>query len=105
MAEHQIIRTPGGEELVLLPRAEYEALIRAAEDAAEDAADIAMYDRRKADPSGSAPLPAEISAAMLKGASMLKACRMYRGMNQTDLARKTGLAQGFLSDPKTDAAR
>jgi hypothetical protein len=38
MTGPQIIRTPGGEELVVLPRAEYEALVERADHDAEDAA-------------------------------------------------------------------
>lgn len=44
----QIIRTPNGEELVVLPRADYEALVERAERADEDADDVAIYDARKA---------------------------------------------------------
>jgi PHD/YefM family antitoxin component YafN of YafNO toxin-antitoxin module len=49
MSAPQIIRTPSGEELVVLPRAEYEALLERADHAAEDAGDVAIYDARKAE--------------------------------------------------------
>jgi PHD/YefM family antitoxin component YafN of YafNO toxin-antitoxin module len=49
MSGPQIIRTPGGEELVVLPRAEYEALLERADREAEDAEDVAIYDARKAE--------------------------------------------------------
>ena len=49
MSGPQIIRTPSGEELVVLPRAEYEALIEHAGHDAEDADDVAIYDARKAE--------------------------------------------------------
>jgi hypothetical protein len=49
MSKPQIIRTPGGEELVVLPRAEYEALIERADHDAEDAEDVAIDDARKAE--------------------------------------------------------
>jgi PHD/YefM family antitoxin component YafN of YafNO toxin-antitoxin module len=45
----QIIRTPHGEELVVLPRADYEALVERADHEAEDAEDVAIYDARKAE--------------------------------------------------------
>jgi hypothetical protein len=68
MSGPQIIRTPGGEELVVLPRAEYEALLERAGDAAEDADDIAIYDARKAElAKGGVALPPEVSAAILRG--------------------------------------
>ena len=40
MSAPQIIRTPNGEELVVLPRAEYEALLARADHEAEDADDL-----------------------------------------------------------------
>lgn len=98
MGEHHIIKTPGGEELVILARADYDALVRAAEEAEEDAADAAMYDRRKADADGARQLPAEVSDLILKGDRAVRAWRKYRKMSQTDLAEATGLAQGFVSD-------
>jgi PHD/YefM family antitoxin component YafN of YafNO toxin-antitoxin module len=49
MSGPQIIRTPSGEELVVLSRAEYEALLERADHAAEDADDVAIYDARKAE--------------------------------------------------------
>ena len=49
MSPPQIIRTPNGEELVVLPRAEYEALVERAAHDDEDAEDVAVYDARKAE--------------------------------------------------------
>ena len=73
----QTITTPGGEELVILPRMEYDALRAAAAGHEEDAADAAIYDARKADLARSfdARLPPEVSAAMMRGDSLLKALR------------------------------
>jgi hypothetical protein len=55
----------GGIELVILTRAEYDALVTAAAGAEEDAADVAIDDRRKVElenePSGL--LPAEVPSA------------------------------------------
>jgi len=68
------IRTPGGEELVVLPRAEYEALLARADREAEDADDVAIYDARKAElAQGGGVLPPEVGAAILRGESRLKA--------------------------------
>jgi hypothetical protein len=95
----QIIRTPGGEELVVLPRAEYELLLDRADHEAEDADDVAIYDIRKAElAAGGVTLPPEISAAILKGESRLKAIRNWRGETQLHLNSKTGIGQGYLSD-------
>ncbi|QLP98652.1 MAG: helix-turn-helix transcriptional regulator [Rhodoblastus sp.] len=98
-----MIKTPAGEELVILPRAEYDALVAAAADADEDAADAALFDARMADLAAGrdAALPPEVSAHILKGASLLTALRKARGMTQTELAERAGLGQGYLSDLET----
>ena len=98
MSAPQIIKTPAGEELVVLPKADYEALVHAADEAMEDAADIAIYDARRADPVAAAPLPADISMAILRGESRLRAVRKWRGLTQSELADRAGLTQGYLSD-------
>lgn len=94
----QFIKTPSGEEMAVLPRAEYEALLRAVAEAEEDAADIAAYDAAKADAAGSERLPFEVSQAVLKGTGLLKALRLWRGKGQVELAHEIATSQGFLSD-------
>jgi len=99
MRAPQIILTPGGEELVVLPRADYEALVARADHDAEDADDVAIYDARKAElAAGGVVLPAEVSAAILRGDSRLKAIRNWRGETQLHLNAITGIGQGYLSD-------
>jgi len=68
----------------------------AVDDEAEDAANIAMYDARKAELSP--VLPAEVSARMLRGESLLKAVRTWRGQTQHMVEQTTGIGQGYLSD-------
>jgi antitoxin component HigA of HigAB toxin-antitoxin module len=94
----QFITSPNGDELAVLPRSEYEALIEAAEAAAEDAADIAAYDAAMADPLGLEPLPAELSQLILKGNGVLKSIRLWRNLGQVELADAIGTSQGFISD-------
>jgi DNA-binding XRE family transcriptional regulator len=99
MSAPQIIRTPAGEELVVLPRAEYEALLERADQGAEDADDVAIYDSRKAElAAGGVVLPPEVSAAILRGETRLKAIRNWRDQTQLHLSFKTGISQGYLSD-------
>ena len=99
MTAPQIIRTPSGDELVVLPRAEYEALVEQAGREAEDADDVAIYDARKAElASGGVVLPPEVGAAILRGDSRLKAIRKWRDITQLQLEFKTGIGQGYLSD-------
>jgi DNA-binding XRE family transcriptional regulator len=86
----QFFTTPNGEELVIMPRADYE----------EDAADAAIYDACKAalvnDPNSI--LPAEASAFMLRGERLATAIRKWRGLTQQDVAAQLGMAQVTLSD-------
>jgi hypothetical protein len=100
MSGPQIIRTPGGEEMVVLSRAEYEALLARADHEAEDADDVAIYDVRKAElaAGGGAVLPPEVSAAILRVDSRLQAIRKWRDETQLHLEVKTGIGQGYLSD-------
>ena len=99
MSTPQIIRTAGGEELVVLPRAEYEALLGRTNQDAEDAEDVAIYDARKAElDAGGIVLPEAVSAAMLRGDSRLKAIRKWRDMTQLHIESKTDIGQGYLSD-------
>ena len=95
----QIIRTASGEELIVLPRAEYEALVVGFSQESEDAEDVAIYDARKAElKAGGVVLPAAVSAAMLRGESRLKAIRRWRDMTQLQIESKTNIGQGYLSD-------
>ena len=95
----QIIKTPKGEELVVLSRADYEALLQRADHDAEDADDIAIYDVRKAElVAGGVVLPEAVSAAMLRGESRLKAIRNWRDMTQLHVSMRTDIGQGYLSD-------
>lgn len=99
----QTITTPGGEELVVLPRDQYEALVSAALD--EDEADAALYRERKADLAAGRDqvLPPEVSAAVARGDRLLKAIRRWRGLTQADLANLSGLTQSYLSEIESGA--
>jgi hypothetical protein len=59
----------------------------------EDAADVAIYDTRKADLIAVEPLPVDISMAILRGESRLRAVRKWRGLTQSELAGRAGLTQ------------
>lgn len=99
MSKPQFLQTPLGEELVVLSREDYDALVAAAhDDDAEDDEDVALYVAAKADLAGSQPLPAAVSAAVLKGDGLLKAFRKHRGLTQVQLAEQANISQGFLSD-------
>lgn len=92
----RFFQTPGGEELAVLPKAEYEALAALAAESGEDAADVAMYDARKS--LNSPVLPSEVSALMLRGDNLLRAVRKWRGLTQQIVEARTSVGQGYLSD-------
>lgn len=96
----QMFTTPSGEEFVILPRADYEALVERANDdeEAEDAELIALADARMADATNSDRLPVEVSRLLLGGMSLLKALRQWRDIGQVKLAYDIETSQGFISD-------
>ncbi|WP_330083474.1 helix-turn-helix transcriptional regulator [Methylocystis iwaonis] len=88
---------------MVLPRAEYEALlVKKGElsEEEEEAADIAVFDQRMAEleENPEAALPREVNAALLRGATLVRALRDWRGVRQQELAAKAELGQGYLSD-------
>jgi DNA-binding XRE family transcriptional regulator len=91
----QTIKTASGEELVVLSRREYDALLAQLGD--EDAEDR-MTLLIAAEARGEAPLPASVSQAVLAGEGLLKSLRQWRGLTQAEVSKATGLAQGFLSE-------
>jgi antitoxin component HigA of HigAB toxin-antitoxin module len=94
----QIIKTPNGDEMVVIPKADYDELVRVADAAAEDAADVAAYDAAMAELSGLHPVPVEVSRLIMKGTALLKAYRLWRNLNQVELAERAGTSQGHISD-------
>jgi len=62
--KHTIITTPAGEELVLLSKADFDALV----EAAEDLADVAAFDAAVVDTENRELLSAENSAKALQRA-------------------------------------
>lgn len=91
----QIITTPNGERMVLLPEADYQRLVAAAEDAVDLAA---VKDFRKALAAGEEELlPDAMVARLLDGESPIRVWREHRGLSVTELAAKAGLSQPYLS--------
>ena len=84
MSKPNIITTPSGDRMVLIPFEEYERLIEAAEDAA-DARDVDEIKRRLA--TGEEELiPAEIVDRIIDGENKLRVWREHRGMSAKELA-------------------
>ena len=99
----QFIRTESGDELVVLTRAEFDRLTAGLGEEAEEAADTALAAERLADlaQGRDMALPPEVSSRLLRGDSLLRALRKWRGMTQLELSCRVGLGQGYLSDIET----
>ncbi len=90
--------TDVGEELVIMPRAAYEALI----DAADEAQDLADLRARRDEPS----LPLDVAMAMIKGEiHPVEAWRKELGLTQAQLAEKTGVRPATISDIESGKSR
>jgi DNA-binding XRE family transcriptional regulator len=99
MSKPDVITTPNGDKMVILPLAEYERLV----DAAEDLSDVRAYDRAKQRLAAGKDelIPAEFVDRMLDGENKLRVWREYRGMSGKELAEKTGLAAPYISQLET----
>jgi DNA-binding XRE family transcriptional regulator len=100
MGKSQIIHTDG-EDLIVIPRSEYETLLaRAGDEASEDAATariIAATDAKIARGEDIA-LPTAVWAAIESGEHPVRAIRKYRRLTQSDVAKRAGLRQGYIAD-------
>lgn len=95
----QTITTPQGERLVVLPEAEYLALIEAREDA-EDVAAVRTF-KRKLAAGEEELLPSAFVDRILAGENAIRVWREHRGLTSSALATKAGIGQGFLSQIET----
>ncbi len=87
--------TPSGEEMVVLTRAEYDALLASA----EDAADIALARAAAAESAGAPVMPAELALAAANGEiHPLAAWRKAVGLSQAELAERAGVRAATISD-------
>ncbi|MGM0855589.1 MAG: helix-turn-helix domain-containing protein [Pseudomonadota bacterium] len=95
MSTPQLIQTPTGERLVVLPEQEYHALLARLEDRDDiDAADAVVA-------SGEESFPEAVVDALLDGVAPVKVYREYRGLRAGELAAKVGISQGYLSEIET----
>jgi DNA-binding XRE family transcriptional regulator len=92
----QVIETPSGEKLAVLPLSEYERLLAAA----EDGADARAYEQGMAAlASGEDELmPAAFANRIIEGESPVRVWRTYRGLTLRELARRAGISPGYLSE-------
>lgn len=99
----QIIKSPKGEKMVVLPLKEYDELIAFVE-AEEDARDIREAEEILARiKSGKEPLiPMEVVEDIISnGKSTVRAWRDYRKMTAEKLAAKAGITRAYLTQIET----
>ena len=84
----------GGEEYVVVPRAEYETLRNAV---AEDAEDSAIIERVLEDPDQEL-VPFELVKRIAGGEHPVRVWREHRGMKAGELALSAEIAASYLSD-------
>lgn len=92
----QIITTPSGDRLVVIPEAEFHSLREAFEDH-EDREAIRSFQRKLA--AGEEELvPSEVVDRILDGENKVRVWRSYRGMSARDLSSATGLSAPYISE-------
>ncbi|TCQ79572.1 DNA-binding XRE family transcriptional regulator [Ochrobactrum sp. BH3] len=97
----QFIKTPQGEEMAILPKADYEKLLDALEEK-QDIEDVRRIKARIA--SGEEELiPSDIVDRLLDGESKIKVWREYRGMTGKTLADAAGMSAPYLSQIESGA--
>lgn len=101
MGKPDIITTPSGDQLVILPMAEYERLV----EAAEDAADVRAYDdiKRKVAAGEEELIPSAVVDRILDGENKVRVWREHRGLSAKNLAEKAGISAAYLSQIETGA--
>ena len=95
MGKLQIITSPAGEELVVLPRQDYEDLVDA----------LAASKAHASIAAGEELLTSEETAAYVAAPSPLAFWRKKRGLTQEMLATSAGVSQNFLSDIERGKAK
>jgi DNA-binding XRE family transcriptional regulator len=95
----QIITTPKGERMVILPEAEYLHLLEAIEDS-DDLESVRRFKERLA--TGEEELlPSAMVDAILDGQNRVRVWREYRDLTAAALAKQAGIASAYLSQIET----
>ncbi|WP_028135814.1 helix-turn-helix transcriptional regulator [Bradyrhizobium japonicum] len=96
----QFIRTPGGDDLAILPRNEYDRLIALAAEAQEDASAsrIVRNSVRAVKEGREVVLPKAVVDRLADGENAIRVIREWRGMIQGELAIAAGISQNYLSE-------
>lgn len=95
MTKPQFIVTPGGEEMAVVPRADYERLAEAAEMLAD--ADALRRANARIESREDEDVPATMVKRLLSGENPVRVWREHRGMSVAELAAKAGVSRSILS--------
>lgn len=95
MEKIQIIETPAGERMAVVPLAEFERLQKAV----EMLEDISAYDesKRKLAAGEDELVPQDIANRLIDGENPVRVWREYRGLNGRGLAEAAGISAAYLS--------
>jgi hypothetical protein len=93
MFDAQIIKT-GGDDIVVLSRRDYEALLARAGDLE---AENIVTSRILAETKAQAALPVDVVDRIIDGENRVKVLMDHRNLTQAELARLSGLSQPFIS--------
>lgn len=96
----QSIFTPSGEELVVIPRAEYDDLVSGIVDLDDDAvaARIVAESLAAIERGDDIALPEAVWDRLEARESPVRVLREFRSMTQTELAEGAGISQSYLSE-------
>jgi DNA-binding XRE family transcriptional regulator len=95
-------KTPNGEEMVILSRGDYDALLRLAE-LAEDLEDLAAVEayKQRVAAGEEEGVPSEFVDRLIDGESPIRVWRDFRGLSSKELAKATGISTAYLSEIET----
>jgi ribosome-binding protein aMBF1 (putative translation factor) len=99
----QFIHTPGGDDLAVLPRNEYDRLVALAAELQEDASAsrIVRNSMRALKEGRDVVLPKSVADRLAKGDNAVRVIREWRGMIQGELSVAVGISQNYLSEIET----
>jgi DNA-binding XRE family transcriptional regulator len=99
----QFIHTPGGGDLAILPRTDYDRLVALAAEAQEDAAAsrIIRNSTRALKEGREVVLPKAVVDRLANGDNPVRVIREWRDMIQGELAVAVGISQNYLSEIET----
>jgi DNA-binding XRE family transcriptional regulator len=96
----QFIHTPGGDDLAVLPRSEYDRLVALAAEAQEDAAAsrVIRNSSRAIKEGRKVVLPKAVADRLANGDNAVRVLPEWRDMIQGELAVAVGISQNYLSE-------